>query len=273
MAKTRRVMETDLALVDLVCELIDARIPRSSRNPDFDGFLGGKPRLLVLGRSDQADPAATDRWAAHFKRSDVQTAIVSAKTGHGIQSVIPEMRIALKDKINRNSEKGQGGRMLRIMVVGIPNVGKSSLINKLVGKKQAKVEDRPGVTRGRQWFSLGDGLELLDTPGMLWPRFEDKLTGLHLAFTGAIRDDILDIEELSLNLLETLALRAPKALWERYKLDGAGDDDPAAIFNRIAKKRGLFVSGGEIDTERCAKMLLDEFRGGKIGRITLEGPE
>jgi len=272
MAKTRRVMESDLALVDLICELIDARIPRSSRNPDLAALAGDKPRLLTLGRADQADPAATARWSALFQESGLQTSVVSAKTGQGIAQLLPDMRTALKDKITRNAEKGQAGRVLRVMIVGIPNVGKSSLINRLVGKKQAKVEDRPGVTRGRQWFSLGDGLELLDTPGMLWPRFDDPETGLRLAFTGAIRDDILDIEELSLKLLETLAVHAPKALCERYKLDGIGDGDALALFERIARKRGLLIGGGGIDTERCAKMLLDEFRGGKMGRITLEGP-
>ena len=267
MTKTRRRMETDIAQVDALCELVDARCVRSSRNPDIDALCGDKPRLLLLGRADQADPAVTAMWKGVYPDL-VEIVATSPKAG---TVLLPALRRLLKEKLDRYAEKGQAGRSLRIMIAGVPNVGKSTLINSIIGRSAAKAEDRPGVTRGRQWFSMGSGLLLLDTPGMLWPKFDDEQTGLHLAFTGAVRDEVVDVEELSLHLMNTLAGSYPESLKARYGIDTDGTG--LELLERAARRRGFLISGGEVDYDRMARTLLDEFRGGKLGRISLERPE
>ena len=273
MTKTRRQIEADLKLVDVVVEIIDARIPASSRNPDIDAICAGKPRLIVLNRADQADLAQNRAWAAHFRGQGHSVLETDARSGRGINQFSAVVQGVLKDQIARWKEKGQVGRPVRAMVVGVPNVGKSTFINKVARRKSAKASDRPGVTRGKQWVSVDAGLELLDTPGILWPKFEDEATGLHLAFTGAVKDEVTDVEGLACALLELLRDRYPKALEERYKLTDMDGQPGWELLERCARKRGMLVSGGEADTERMAKVLLDESRGGKLGRFTLEAPE
>ena len=280
MTKTRRQMEADLKNVDIVVELIDARIPVSSRNPDIDAICAGKPLLIVLNRADQADPAENRDWGAWFRRKGFFVLETDAKTGRGVDRFSSVVQEALRDQIARWREKGLVGRPVRAMVVGVPNVGKSTFINKIARRKSAKASDRPGVTRGKQWVTVDRGLELLDTPGILWPKFEDERTGLHLAFTGAVKDDIMDVETLGCRLMAFLGERYPEAL-QAYKLSevpqrGEGENDTAYGFRLLelaAVKRGMRVSGGEFDTERMARVLLDEFRGGKLGRFTLELPD
>ena len=273
MAKTRRMIAEQLKNVDAVCEILDARIPRSSRNPDVDGLTAGKPRLVVLNRADQADREATKAWAAHFREKGWAVLETDSKSGAGTAKFAAAVRELLSDKLRAYAEKGQTGRVVRVMVLGIPNVGKSTFINKAAKRKSAKAGDRPGVTRGKQWVSVDSGLELLDTPGILWPKFEDKTTGLHLAFTGAVKDEVTDVEELACALLELLRDRYPHTLEERYKLSAQDDLPGWELLEQAAQKRGMLVSGGEVDSERMAKVLLDEFRGGKLGRFTLETPE
>ena len=288
MTKTRRQMEADLKLIDLVAELIDARIPVSSRNPDIDAIVGEKPRLVVLNRADQADPAGNQAWGRYFREKGVAVLETDAKTGRGVDKFSSVIRTALAEDIARWRAKGQVGRPVRAMVVGVPNVGKSTFINKVAKKKSAKAGDRPGVTRGKQWVAVDSGLDLLDTPGILCPKFEDETTGLHLAFTGAVKDDILDTEALACHLMTLLAKRYPKALAQRYKIETPEWDrieeqvpvggDPEVVYGyevleRAARKRGFLISGGEPDTGRMAHILLDEFRGGKLGAFTLEWPE
>ena len=280
MTKTRRQMAEDIKFVDLVAELVDARIPISSRNPDIDELVGGKPRLVVLNRADQADPAMNEKWKAWFKAQGFAVLETDAKTGRGVNQFSAVIREALKDKLAAWKEKGQVGRPIRAMVVGVPNVGKSTFINQVAKRKSAKAGDRPGVTRGKQWVAVDSGLDLLDTPGILWPKFEDETIGLNLAFTGAVRDEIMDRETLACHLMETLAERYPDALTERYKLtipartgEEVGLEYGFDLLERAARKRGFLISGGEVDTERMARILLDEFRGGKLGRFTLEAPE
>ena len=274
MTKTRRQMEADLKHVDIVAELVDARIPISSRNPDIDAICGDKPRIIMLNRADQADPQMNKVWVNYFaKERGVQAAAVDSRSGAGVNQMTVLARSALKDQIARGQEKGQVGRPIRAMVVGVPNVGKSTFINKLAKRKSAKAGDRPGVTRGKQWVSVDKGLELLDTPGILWPRFEDEATGLHLAFTGAVKDEVTDMEGLACALLELLRDRYPQTLQERYKLTEMGGKPGWELLEQGARKRGMLISGGEADTERMAKVLLDEFRGSKLGRFTLEAPE
>ena len=280
MTKTRRQMEADLKLVDIVVELVDARIPLSSRNPDIDAICGQKPRLVVLNRADQADPEGNRAWGAWFRGKDFAVLETDAKTGKGVGQFGPTVREALKEQIARWREKGLVGRPVRAMVVGVPNVGKSTFINKVAGRKSAKAGDRPGVTRGKQWVHVDQGLDLLDTPGILWPKFEDERTGLHLAFTGAVKDDIMDVETLGCHLMALLGERYPAAL-SAYKLEAVpareeGENEVAwgwRLLERCARNRGMRVSGGEFDTERMARVLLDEFRGGRLGRFTLELPE
>lgn len=272
MAKTRRVITESLRTVDIVCEIVDARIPKSSRNPDLDSIAGAKPRLVVLNRADQADPASTKRWADYYKGKGFSVMSADSKSGAGVNRFVPTVRIALREKLERYEQKGQSGRALRAMIVGIPNVGKSSFINRILKRRSAKTEDRPGVTRGKQWFTVDGGVELLDTPGILWPKFDDEETGLNLAFTGAVRDDILDIEELAAKLFERLSAVAPQALRERYKVE-LEDINGYEMLSLAARRRGYLISGGEADTERMARILLDEFRGQKLGRITLELPD
>ena len=280
MTKTRRQMEADLKLVDIVVELVDARIPLSSRNPDIDAICGQKPRLVVLNRADQADPEGNRAWGAWFRGKGFAVLETDAKTGKGVGQFGPTVREALKEQIARWREKGLVGRPVRAMVVGVPNVGKSTFINKVAGRKSAKAGDRPGVTRGKQWVHVDQGLDLLDTPGILWPKFEDERTGLHLAFTGAVKDDIMDVETLGCHLMALLGARYPAAL-SAYKLEAVpareeGENEVAwgyRLLERCAQNRGMRISGGECDTERMARVLLDEFRGGKLGRFTLELPE
>lgn len=273
MAKTRRMITEQLKNVDAVCEILDARIPVSSRNPDVDGLTAGRPRLVILNRTDQADPNATKQWAAHFRRLGYAVLETDAHSGAGVSRFSAAVRELLKDKLKAYAEKGQAGRVVRVMILGIPNVGKSTLINRIAGRKTAKAEDRPGVTRSRQWVPVDSGLELLDTPGILWPKFEDERVGLNLAYTGAVKDEILDTEELGGHLMALLRDRYPTALTERYRIEPKAEDSGYDLLEKAARKRGFLISGGETDTERMAKILLDEFRGGKLGRFTLEWPE
>ena len=281
MTKTRRMIAEQIKNVDAVCEILDARIPVSSRNPDVDELTAGKPRLVVLNRADQADRSATDRWAAYFRAKGYAVLESDAKRGQGTARFAAAVRELLADKLRAYAEKGQAGRVVRVMILGIPNVGKSTFINKVAGRKTAKTEDRPGVTRSKQWVPIDKNLELLDTPGILWPKFEDQSVGLNLAYTGAVKDDILDVETLGCHLMAYLGERYPEALTDAYKLPGipereAEENDVAWGYRLLCaagKKRGFLISGGEVDTERMAKILLDEFRGGKLGRFTLELPE
>lgn len=273
MTRARRKMEEDLRLVDLLAEVVDARIPRSSRNPDIDVMAGDRPRLIILNRVDQADPAMTAQWLVWFKKQGWGVLETDAKQGKGVSQFPAAARAALKDKLQSWRAKGQVGRPIRVMVAGIPNVGKSTFINKLAGRKSAKVGDRPGVTRGKQWVTIDRGLELLDTPGILWPKFEDHITGLHLAFTGAVRDEVIETEELACALLELLQSRYPRALEERYKLAQVSGQSPWELLEQCARKRGMLLSGGVLDTQRMSAVLLDELRGGKLGRLTFEVPD
>lgn len=273
MTKTRRMIESDLKLVDLVAEVIDARIPVSSRNPDLNALIGSKPRLIVLNRADQADPLGNQLWTKRFQAQGFHVLETDSKTGKGVNHFSITVLSALSDQITRWREKGQVGRPVRVMVVGVPNVGKSTFINKVARKKSAKAGDRPGVTRGKQWISVGAGLDLLDTPGILWPKFEDQTVGRNLAFTGAVKDEIMDTETLACYLMETLAARYPEALTARYGISGFDGAKGWELLEAAAKKRGFLVSGGEPNTERMAATLLDEFRSGKLGRFTLELPE
>ncbi len=272
MAKTRRKITESLPLVDMVIEVIDARVPVSSRNPELDTLVADKPRLVILNKADMADEAATRLWVAAFERQGIPALAADCKSGRGLQRVVPLMRQILAPLIAAWEKKGMVGRPLYAMVVGIPNAGKSSFINRMAKGGKAKTEDRPGVTRGNQWFTVGSGVLLLDTPGVLWPKFDDPLVGLHLAFTGAIRDQILDVEELAVELLRVLSKDYQGRLRERYKLTGDLPEDGWELLQLIGKKRGMLVSGGEVDTERAATMLLDEYRAGRLGRITVEWP-
>lgn len=272
MTKTRRKMEASLPLVDMVVEIIDARIPVSSRNPDLDTLVSGKPRVVILNKTDIADEAATAGWIRTFQGQGIAALGMDCKSGKGVSSFSPLIRRVLADKIAQWKEKGMVNRPIRMMIAGIPNSGKSSFINRLSRGGKAKVEDRPGVTRGNQWYVTAEGYQMLDTPGVLWPKFEDQTVAQHLAYTGAIRDEVLDSEELACGLLAILAPRYPALLRERYKLSGDLEEDPWELLQQIGRKRGMLVSGGEVNTERASIMLLDEFRAGKIGRITLEQP-
>ena len=259
--------------MDAVCEILDARIPVSSRNPDVEELTAGKPRLIVLNRIDIADTAATRAWTAYFREKGFAVLEANAKEGQGTARFAAAVRDLLAEKLAAYAEKGQTGRTLRVMILGIPNVGKSTFINKVAKRKTAKAEDRPGVTRSQQWVPVDRTLELMDTPGMLWPKFDDPMVGLHLAFTGAVRDEILDTETLACRLMEFLAQRYPQALAERYKVEIAPEDSGYDLLIKAGRRRGFMIRGGEVDTERMAKILLDEFRGGKLGRFTLELPE
>ena len=272
MTKTRRQMEADLKLVDAVCELVDARIPISSRNPDIDNICGHKPRMVILNRLDLADSDATTRWVNYFKKKGILAVPTDCKSRRGINAFTPAVRQLLQEKIQRNAAKGMT-KALRIMIVGIPNVGKSTLINQISGRKGAKAENRPGVTRGKQWVTVDKDLLLLDTPGILWPKFEDPNVGLMLAYTGAVKEDVIDIDELSCRLMNLLWERYPDKVKERYGIDCPQDTPGWDLLEAAAKNRGFLLSGGQIHTERMAKVLLDEFRSGKLGRFTLEEPE
>ena len=273
MTKTRRMIQSQLKHMDAVCEILDARIPLSSRNPDVEELTAEKPRLIVLNRIDVADGDATRRWAAWFRDRGFAVLEVNAREGQGTARFAAAVRELLAEKLAAYAEKGQAGRMVRVMILGIPNVDKSTFINKVAGRKTAKAEDRPGVTRTQQWVPVDRSLELMDTPGMLWPKFDDPQVGLHLAFTGAVRDEILDTETLACRLMELLGQRYPHALAERYKIEITPEDTGYDLLMKAGRRRGFMVRGGEVDTERMAKILLDEFRGGKLGRFTLELPE
>ena len=272
MTKTRRQIEADLKQVDAVCEIVDARIPMSSRNPDIDAICGSKPRIIVLNRMDLADPNATKKWAAYFKSKSMAVLATDCKTRKGIADFTPAARLACAEKLERDAKRGMN-RPLRVMVVGIPNVGKSTLINQISGRKGAKAENRPGVTRGKQWVTVDSGLQLLDTPGILWPKFEDPEVGMMLAYTGAVKEGIIDIEELSCRLMELLHKYYPQTLMERYKVEAPEGTPGWELVEMAGRKRGYLISGGEVNTERMSKVLLDEFRGGKLGKFTLEMPE
>lgn len=271
MAKTRRMISENLKNVDIVIEILDARIPRSSRNPEIARLIGQKPSLILLNKCSLADPAQTKSWVNYFTSDSSVCIATDCITGEGLRSIAPAVKGILSEKVERYEKKGMNGRTLKAMVLGIPNVGKSSLINKLCGAKKAKVENRPGVTLDKQWFATSVGLDLLDMPGVLWPKFDDKTVGENLALTGAIKDSILDLESLAAVLCSRLSKSYPSLLCARYKLESIPEDlQPYQIVELIGKKRGFLVSGGEINTERTANMLLDEFRSGKIGRITLD---
>lgn len=272
MAKTRRMIEENLKNIDVVVEILDARIPFSGRNPNFDDIIANKPRLIVMNKYDLADSRVTDKWISWYERRGIKVIPISCATGMGINKIAPEARNIIKDKIARAKENGRT-LGVKIMMVGIPNVGKSTLINKLAGKARAETGDRPGVTRTKQWIRLEDGLELLDTPGILPPKFDNQTVAVNLAYTGAIRDEIMEVELLAYSLLEYLRDNYQTQLCGRYKLDDISELPGHEILELIGRKRGCVISGGEIDTERAANMLLDELRGCKIGKITLEKPE
>ena len=270
MTKTRRMIAAELSNVDAVCEILDARIPMSSRNPDVDELTAGKPRLIVLNRVDQADPEMTKKWASYFRSLGYAVIETDAKQGGGVKQFSSAVRTLLREKIASYEAKGQVGRVLRVMVLGIPNVGKSTFINKVAHRKTARAEDRPGVTRSKQWVPVDPTLELLDTPGILWPKFDDPEVGKRLAFTGAVKDDVLDIEELACYLMDYLAAHYADTLTERYKIEVEPGDTGYELLEKAGRKRGFLMRGAQVDTERMARILLDEFRAGKLGRFTLE---
>lgn len=274
MAKTRRLMKESLSQVDISVEIRDARIPYASRNPEINKILGQKPILTLLSKSSLADPAVTEEWIAYYRKKGIQCIAYDAVTGEGKNALLPAMQTLLADKLERYAEKGMHGRHIRAMVVGIPNVGKSTLINRLAGLNKAKAENRPGVTTAKQWISTSIGVDLLDMPGVLWPKFDDRKIGEDLAITGAIKDNVLNIEEIAMILCDRLRTLYPSLLTERYKLQNEDLDslDAYDLFCLIGKKRGFLMSGGVTDETRTAKTLLEEFRNAKIGRITLERP-
>lgn len=274
MAKTRRLIAANLSLVDAVVEIVDARAPLSSRNPEMDHMTKNKPRLVLLNKSDLADELTTQQWINYFRQNGSEALAVDCKSGKGLKAILPAIKnTVLKELMEKRTKNGMAGAAIRLMIVGIPNVGKSSLINKLAGSKRAKVEDRPGVTRTKQWVKLDNNTELLDMPGVLWPKFEDQDVAVRLAFTGAISDDILDIETLAMKLLVYLSVNYPDSLKERYKIELSDEDTGLELLEKVGKKRGMMISGGEINTERAAITVIDEFRSGKLGRITLEAPQ
>ncbi len=271
MAKTRRLIKESLPLVDAVCEIVDARIPESSRNPELDEIVGAKPRIVLLNKCDLADDNATARKIKELEAKGAVALPVDCRSGKGLEKFQGAVRELLKEKIKVNTEKGMAGKPLRVMVVGIPNTGKSSFINRMAGKNRAKVANKPGVTRSNQWFAIGSGIELLDTPGVLWPKFEDKEVGFKLAFIGSVKDEILDAQEIAVRLLVVLQKNYPERLTERYKINDFEDiEEPYVLLEMIAAKRGMLLRKGEYDTERAAVMLLDEYRSGKLGKITLD---
>ena len=267
MTKTRRLIEADLKMVDAVVEITDARIPESSRNPILDELIKDKPRIMIMNKCDYADDNATAAWRRYYSEKGITVITCDCRSGKGINRFLPTVKTLLNDLIERRKSRGMIGKALRLMVVGIPNVGKSSFINRMAKTKKTKVGDKPGVTRGKQWVSIDKDVELLDMPGILWPKFDDQTAAQRLAFTGAIKDDVMDSEALARALGELLLKDYPELIKARYKISGEGD-----VLTGIARARGMLVSGGEPDTERAAAALLDEYRSGKIGRITLETP-
>lgn len=273
MTKAQRMIEENLKLVDAVCEILDARIPRSSRNPDIDRLAGDKPRLVILNRIDLADPAVTARWKKYFEAQGLAILETDARTGKGVNGFAPAVRRLLAGKIREYEAKGQVGRPLRVMILGIPNVGKSTFINKVAGRKAAIAGDKPGVTRGKQWINIDAGLDLLDTPGILWPKFDSQEVGEMLAITNAIKADVLDKETLAANFMLRLRQMYPQAIKDRYKFDPDPDMNGFELLEQAAKKRGFLVSRGEYDIERMANTLLGEYHEGKLGRLSLEMPD
>ena len=271
MAKTRRKIKESLPLVDAVVEILDARIPRSSQNPEIAEIIGEKPHIAILNKCDIADDAATKKWLEYFRQNGIYALALDCKTGKGLNRFVPLVNEVLKDKIQSNIDKGMAGRQIRLMVVGIPNTGKSSFINKMAGKKRAEVADKAGVTRHNQWFAIGGGLELLDTPGVLWPKFEDQQVGLRLALIGSIRDEILNQDEMAIELIEYLKNHYKGILADRYQVDES--EDKVKILEQVAMNRNCKMKGNELDYEKASKILLEEFRNGKLGKISLEVPE
>lgn len=275
MTKTKRQIQASLKLVDAVAEIIDARIPVSSRNPDLDSIIQNKPRVVLMNKCDMADPSSTQKWINYFKNNGIVAIPIDCKTGRGINKFVSSVNEVLKEKIEKQKAKGLLNPTVRVMIVGIPNVGKSTFINRISKNRKAKAEDKPGVTRGNQWFTINKGFEVLDTPGVLWPKFEDKIVGERLAFTGAVKDQIMDTELLAMRLLDFLKVEKNPIFVERFKLQ----DEPIEniesyeLLELISRKRGMLISGGEIDTERAAIMLLDEYRSAKLGKYTFELPE
>ena len=272
MTKTKRKIQASLKLVDVVAEIIDARIPVSSRNPDLDQLIQNKPRIILMNKCDMADKAQTNRWIDYYKKHNITAIAVDCKSGKGLNQFVPTVKEVLSDKIEQWEAKGMKNRSIHIMIVGIPNVGKSSFINKMAKKGSAKVEDRPGVTRGNQWFSIGGGIELLDTPGVLWPKFDDQEVGEKLAFTGAVKDQVMDTELLAFRLLEVMCKYPTPQFIERFKLQDVDLDNIEAydLLEVIGRKRGMLMSGGVVNTERASVTVLDEYRAAKLGNITLE---
>lgn len=273
MTKAQRMIEENIKLVDAVCEILDARIPGASRNPDIDRLAAGKPRLVILNRTDLADPAMTARWRRYFEQQGMAILETDAKSGKGVSNFAPAVRRLLRDKISEYEAKGQVGRTLRVMILGIPNVGKSTFINKVAGRKAAIAGDKPGVTRGKQWINIDQGLDLLDTPGILWPKFDSQEVGEMLAITNAIKADVLDKETLGANFILRLSRMYPQALKDRYKIEAEEDMNGFELLELAAKKRGFLISRGEYDIERMANTLLGEYHDGKLGRLTLEAPD
>lgn len=272
MAKTRRMIREHVKLVDVVIELLDARIPLSSRNPEIDDLTGTKPRLIALNKSDLSDVEANKRWIKYFKSRGIDVVCTDAIKGTGLNELKSALKALTRNKAEAAAAKGRISRPVKTMVVGIPNVGKSAFINKIAGKASAQTGDKPGVTRSGQWVRINPEIQLLDTPGILWPKFEDPETGMNLAFTGAIRDEIMDTAELAASLMKRLADTYPEQLAGRYKLGDVGGKTGAELLTEAGRKRGCLVSGGEVDLYRISAIVLDEFRGGRIGRITLENP-
>lgn len=270
MTKAKRMMEDSMKLVDCIVEIVDARCPLSSRNPDLPKLSKGKKTLVVINKTDIADQNETQKWQNYFLKEGYPSVTVSSINGKGIDKLTSAIRDLMKEKIERDKARGLVNRPIRAMVCGIPNVGKSSFINKLYGKGAAKVGDRPGVTRGKQWISLPGGIELLDTPGILWPKFEDDFVAMNLAFIGSVKDDVLDTEELAAHLLKRLKEEYPDLLTARYKIELDENDDMYSLLEKVCRKRGFILKGNEIDSLRGASVVLDEFRGAKIGKITLE---
>lgn len=274
MAKTRRLIKESLSMVDAVTEILDARIPLSSRNPEIEQITAGKPRIILLNKCDVADERITREWINYFERKGFTALPVDCRSGKGLGAYRPAVRKVLAEKIKSNEQKGMAGKSLRVMVVGIPNTGKSSFINRMAGKNRAQVADRPSVTRHNQWFNIGNGIELLDTPGVLWPKFDDPSVGDKLAFIGSVKDTVLDSETMAVRLIDVLKKEYPNTLSQRYKINGIdfAETESFEILELLGKKRGMLISGGEIDTERASVTMLDEYRAGKLGKISMETP-
>ena len=272
MTKTKRMIKASLPLVDAVVEIVDARIPESSKNPDLGSLIEGKPRIVILNKADAADGSSTQKWLSWYSRQGITAIAADCRSGKGLNKFVPAVREVLSGVLKKYESKGMKGRTLHLMVVGIPNVGKSSFINRLAGQKKAKVEDRPGVTRDKQWIRISDDIELLDMPGVLWPKFDDMTVGEKLAFTGAVKDDVVDTEALASRLLYILSGLYGKRISERYKIDVSECEDGYELLLKVGKARGMLISGGEINTERAAAAVLDEYRSGKLGQMTLELP-